>query len=191
MVNEADFSVTGFIATQPMKGHTKGGTPTLWMRVGWTPRVLDRRTGEWTDQLTSFVSVTCYRKIAEHGAQCLRRGDPIMLKGTLQVREFTDQAGVKRIVVEVVADNLSHDLSRGISNYTKAPKHLEQTAEEYSLSMGAERDPLPGDVAPIGAAEPDQPDPADLADLADLADSADFSEPPDREPEDEPVGAAV
>jgi single-strand DNA-binding protein len=207
MANEAFFAVTGFIATQPISGKTRGGTPTLWMRVGWTPRVIDRKTGEWTDQLTSFVSVTCYRKVAENGAVCLRRGDPIMLKGTLQVREYADQAGAKRTAVEVVADNLSHDMSRGISNYSKAAKHAEQTAAEYQQSMAAEREPLPGDLtenssgrrweprlALAGEAddEPDIAADADDADDADEADEADEAAEADqvaRQAAEEPVGA--
>jgi single-strand DNA-binding protein len=195
MANDAHFSVTGFIATQPKSSTLKGGTTMLRMRVGWTPRVMDRNTGEWTDQQTSFVSVTCYRKVAEHGAMCLRRGDPVMLIGSLQVREYTDQAGVRRNSVDVVADNISHDMSRGISNYSKASPNAGPTAKEYELSMAAERDPLPGDIAALRP--PDELDPADLADPADElddadeADEADLADQADRQPEDEGVGALV
>ena len=88
MANEAHFSVVGFVATQPKSGYTKTGTRTLSLRVGWTPRLFDRAANQWTDQPSSFITVQCYRKIAEHGAICLRKGDPIVLRGTLRVREF-------------------------------------------------------------------------------------------------------
>jgi single-strand DNA-binding protein len=200
MAHEAMFAVSGYVATQPVKRVTKNGTVTLSMRVAWTPRVIDKATGDWTDQETSFVSVTCFRKVAENAAKSLRRGDAIVLRGTLKVREYTDQAGVKRSSVDVVADSIGHDMAKGTSHYTKGSQHAEQTAEEYQSSTAAERQPLPGDVAALGGASgqaasmldpaeqaqlaveddaEDEPDAAELPDLPDLPDPE--SEQPDVE----------
>jgi single-strand DNA-binding protein len=152
MVNEASFSVSGYVATQPKGGWTRDGTRTVFMRLGWTPRRIDKTTGEWRDQPSSFVSVICYRKVAENAALCLRRGDPVVVKGSLRVREYGDDDGPKRTAVEVIADSIGHDLSRGITIFKKSTEHLEKTAAERELEIAAgAREPLPGDV---GAAEP-------------------------------------
>jgi single-strand DNA-binding protein len=157
MVNESFFSVRGYVATQPRSGYLKDGTTrTFSTRVGWTPRLLNRSTGEWTDQPTSFVSLQCYGKIAEHAALCVHRGDPVVLTGRLRIREYTDQAGAKRNSVEVTADSFGHDMSRGISIHTKAPQHQDQTAAEAEQSMAAGRSPLPGDLAAQQGAEDDE-----------------------------------
>jgi single-strand DNA-binding protein len=153
MANDAYFAVAGYVATQPRSGKTRSGAPFLFMRVAWTPRALNKATGEWADQQTSFVSVMCYRKTAENAAKCVRRGDAITLRGTVQVREYVDQAGVKRSSVDVVADSLGHDMSRGVSEYRKATQRAERTAEEFEWSTTAERTPLPGDVAARLASE--------------------------------------
>lgn len=145
MANEANVSLIGFVATQPKKVRTKTGTPTVSMRVGWTPRTVNKATGEWSDQPSSFATVWCYRKVAEHASVCIRRGEPIVLRGTLRVREYTDQNGQRRSSVEITADSIGHDISRGISTYTKLPTRGELTAEEYEQSLTAERNPLPGD----------------------------------------------
>lgn len=143
MANEATFSVTGYVATPPKGGYTRNGTRTLYMRVGWTPRRMDKRTGEWTDQPTSFVGVTCYRKVAENAAACLRRGDPIVVRGTLTVREYGED---KRVSVEVFAESIGHDLSRGVTIFKKNTEQLEQTALERERAMAAVgREPLPDD----------------------------------------------
>jgi single-strand DNA-binding protein len=143
MANEATFSVAGYVATPPKGGYTRNGTRTLYMRVGWTPRRMDKRTGEWTDQPTSFVGVTCYRKVAENAAACLRRGDPIVVKGTLTVREYGED---KRVSVEVFAESIGHDLSRGVTIFKKNTEQLEQTALERERAMAAVgREPLPDD----------------------------------------------
>ena len=147
MINEAYFSVTGYVATDPKVGYTRDGIRMLSMRVGWTPRRLDRVAGGWVDQPSSFISVQCFRKVAENAAFCLRRGDPIVLKGTLRVREYSDQEGTKRISVDVVADTIGHDMSRGMSAFSRTHASQQQTAIEREQAMAAERDPLPGDRA--------------------------------------------
>jgi single-strand DNA-binding protein len=147
MANEANVSLIGFVATQPKKGRTKTGITTMTMRVGWTPRTVDKATGEWSDLPSSFATVWCYRKVAEHASVCIRRGEPIVLRGTLRVREYTDQNGQRRSSVEITADSIGHDVSRGISTYSKLPTRTELTAEEFEQSHAAgERNPLPGDV---------------------------------------------
>ncbi len=147
MANEAHVSVVGFVATQPRAGYTKGGSRTVSMRMGWTPRTFDRETEAWSDLPSSFVTVQCYKKVAEHAAVCLRRGDPIVVRGTMRVREYVDQNGQRRSSVEVHADSIGHDLSRGITVFSRPPAQAGQTAYEYeqSLAAAAGRNPLLGD----------------------------------------------
>lgn len=191
MINEAYFAVTGYVATQPKSGWMQDGTRTLSMRVAWTPRFMDKATGQWTDRETSFVTVNCYRKIAENAWACVRRGDPITVRGTLRVREFTDQTGAKRINVDVTADSLGHDMSKGTTHYTKASQHSEQTAEEHEWSTSDVRRPLPGDAGALGrgtdeaAGVPRSGERAQLA-AADDADDADDDEPDAAELPDPP-----
>lgn len=152
MANEATFSVTGYVATQPKLSYTRSGEKTVYMRVGWTPRRRDRKTGEWTDQPTSFISVICFRKVAENAALCLRRGDPVILKGTLQVREHSEESAPRRQVVEVVAESIGHDLARGYTVFNRSVEQTEMTAIEREQALAAEgRQPLPGDRLAAGA----------------------------------------
>ena len=184
MVNEAYFSVTGYVATQPRFGFTRTQVPTLSMRVGWTPRRRDPKTGDWADEPSSFATVLCYRKMAENAAASLRKGDPIIVKGTLRTREFEDAAGGKRISVDVLAESIGHDLSRGISVFTRSRAQLAQTAlEQWQAEHGLEvprpdgepgsaeagpEDRAVGDSEPAGDTEPQDHESSDL-DRADLA----------------------
>jgi single-strand DNA-binding protein len=159
MVNEAFFSVTGYVATQPRVGYTKGGTRSLSMRVGWTPRRQDKVTGEWIDEPSSFITVQSYGKVAEHGAACLHRGEPIVVKGSLRVREYADEAGTRRSSVEVIAQSIGHDMSRGLSLFSRPPHAEPSAAEVERAEAAAARNPLPGDrlaaEAALANGEPD------------------------------------
>jgi len=195
MVNEATVSVSGYIATQPKGGWTKDGTRTVSMRLGWTPRRIDKATGEWVDQPSSFVSVICYRRLAENAALCLRRGDPVAVKGSLRVREYGDEP--RRTAVEVIADTIGHDLSRGITVFKKATEQLEKTAAERDLEIeAATREPLPGDRQPARPAS-QQPEGDDEApSRLELAGGGEFDDEEARQmlagadEAAEPVGAA-
>jgi single-strand DNA-binding protein len=185
MANEAHISVVGFVATQPRAGYTKGGSRTVSMRMGWTPRTFDRETEAWSDLPSSFVTVQCYKKVAEHAAVCLRRGDPIVVRGTMRVREYVDQNGQRRSSVEVHADSIGHDQSRGITVFSRPPAQAGQTAYEYeqSLAAAAGRNPLLGDrdldqAESDGAQDTDRDtdEDAELGDDAEL-ESGDATEP--------------
>ena len=118
-MNEAQVIVTGNLAGKPSLGTTSAGVPVANMRLGYTPRRLDRESGQWVDGQTSWVTVKCWRKLADHAAMCLNKGDPVVVKGVLQVRQFTDKDGNPRQVVEVLASAVGHDLNRGVTHFIR------------------------------------------------------------------------
>jgi single-strand DNA-binding protein len=182
MSNEAMFSVAGYIATQPLPGRTRSGVPTLSMRLAWTPRRLDRATGDWADEPSSFASVRCFRKLAENGSACLRKGDPVVVSGTMRIREYDAKDGSKRTNVDVTATSIGHDLSRGVASFNKLRPQTEPTGDEFIAAGGAGYfaagglDPaehLPPDEDPSSA---DEPSPAEEiigdADIDEVLDAA-------------------
>lgn len=153
MPNEAHFCVAGYVATKPYFSETKNGLSTLSMRVGWTPRRIDRVTGEWTDGPTCFVSVKCFGRMAQNGKASLDKGDPVVVTGTLRMHDYQSKEGTPRTSVDITATALGHDLSRGITNYIRVRPKGERadendTQDRHDERAGAE----PG--ADPGAAEP-------------------------------------
>ena len=118
-MNEAQIIVTGNVANKPSLGTTPAGVPVANMRVGYTPRRLDRESGQWVDGQTSWLTVKCWRKLADHVAMCLNKGDPVLVRGVLQVRQYTDKDGNPRQAVEVLASAVGHDLNRGVTHFTR------------------------------------------------------------------------
>jgi single-strand DNA-binding protein len=119
MVNEAQLSLTGYVASDPRSRETSNGVPQASMRVAWTPRWIDRTSGEWSDGNTSFVTVVCWRRLAVNVATCIRRGDPVLIKGRLSVRSYEDKDGNSRLAIEVEASSIGHDLSRGVATFQR------------------------------------------------------------------------
>ena len=118
MINDAQVFVSGYVARDPRFRITASGISSVSMRVAYTPRRVDRETGEWTDGTTSFVSVVCWRTLADNVAKCLHKGEPVLVKGRLQVRPY-EKDGVSRLAVEIEATSVGHDLARGVASFQR------------------------------------------------------------------------
>ena len=136
MLNEAQISLTGYVATQPVTRQVKPGVSNVSMRVAWTPRRQDRVTGEWVDGNTSYVTVICWRKLGTNVAVCVRKGDPVVVKGRLSVRPYADKEGKPRISVEVDANSVGHDLSLGVAGFQRVRPQTGMSASEFAASSG-------------------------------------------------------
>jgi len=94
----------GNVGKDPELKYTPGGTPVISFRMAtsesWKDR--DRKSQEQTD----WHSVVAWRGLAEIIHQLVRKGSRIYIEGRLQNRSFDDKDGVKRQVVEVLAENM-------------------------------------------------------------------------------------
>jgi single-strand DNA-binding protein len=185
MMNEAHISLTGYVASQPKIRKISEGVQSLSMRVAWTPRWLDRSTGEWTDGNTSYVSVTCWRKLADNVAVCLRKGDPVVVKGRLSVRTYDDKEGVSRTQVDVDATSIGHDLCRGVAQFQRTRPATGRTAVEYAADLAGGGNGYAADPAAGGD------DGAALAAIGGAALAPDADGPADREMFDEDAIASL
>jgi single-strand DNA-binding protein len=157
MLNEAQISVTGYVATQPTTNVLKSGGTNVSMRLAWTPRRLNRETGAWEDGRTSYVTVICWRKLATNVAVCVRKGDPVLVKGKLSVRSFDDKLGRPRLSVEIDASCVGHDLNRGVSAFQRVRPQTGMSATEYASASetGAANGHLLGSGSAAGMPDDD------------------------------------
>lgn len=121
-------TLVGFVAQEPNLRTTKNGKTVTDVRVGTTPRFRDRATGEWRDGETSYYTVSCWQRLADHARASLHKGDPVLVKGRFKTRSFEDKTGQLRTVIEITADTVGHDLTRGIANYIR-PRHQHVNTE--------------------------------------------------------------
>jgi len=155
MINEAQVFLAGYVAREPKFRVTSNGVSVASLRVGYTPRRVDRETGEWADMASSFVTVICWRGLADNVATCLRKGEPVLVKGRLQVRPY-DKDGVSRLAVEIEASSVGYDLARGVANFQRSRRSPGETALGRQPSGDPDGlPPLPGPPAvPGGPAGP-------------------------------------
>jgi single-strand DNA-binding protein len=130
-------TLVGFVAREPSLRKTKDDKQVADVRVGATTRYYDKTRAAWTDGDTSYYTVTCWRRLAGHVRASLHKGDPVMVKGRFRTHTYEDKQGRIRTEVEITADTIGHDLSRGVANYIR-PAERQRAADEDDDA--AERD---------------------------------------------------
>jgi len=120
MSQDNTITVRGYVTAEPrMWQRTPEQAPVATIRVGSTPRKLNRETGEWQDGETSYYSVKCWRKLAENVHGSLRKGDMVIVRGKVFTRSWLDDQQRVRMEVQIEADSVGHDLAFGWSRFNR------------------------------------------------------------------------
>ena len=161
-------TLTGYVTAEPKMWHTaRTQTPVAKVRVGSTPRRVDRQTGEWQDGETSYYTVKCWRKLAENVTGSLRKGDMVIVRGKVRTRTWVDDQQRTRSDVEIEADSVGHDLAFGWSHFNRGvhmpPGVASRLANGEMARQGMATDANPPDDAPFpGEFDDDEDAPPDL-----------------------------
>lgn len=115
-------AVTGTIATEPRLITHPNKAPWCSFRIAVNNRYYDPETRSWVATQTDWFNVHTWRSLARNAAASLKKGERIVVRGKLRIRnwEKDDRSGT---AVEIEADSLGHDLLWGTSVFTKSPKN--------------------------------------------------------------------
>jgi len=120
MSQENMIILRGFVTAEPKFWQTAPTqTPLAEIRLGHTPRRLNRATGEWEDGETSYYTVKCWRRLAVNVKGSLRKGDMILVRGKVVMRTWVDDQQRNRVQMVVEADSVGHDLAFGWSHFNR------------------------------------------------------------------------
>ena len=119
MSQGAYVTLVGYVAQEPSIRTTKTGKTVTDLRVGITPRYRDQVTGEWHDAESSYFTVSCWDRLAQHVRASMHKGEPVLVRGKFKTNTYEDKDGRPRTDTRITADTVGHDLSRGIANYIK------------------------------------------------------------------------
>ncbi|MGH3787234.1 MAG: single-stranded DNA-binding protein [Pseudonocardiaceae bacterium] len=138
------------------------GTLVLNFRVACNERRFDKASESWVDGESLYLSVSCWRRLAENAAS-LVKGDPVIVRGKLRTREWTTEQGERRSVVELEASAVGPDLARCAASVRKQRREEPARAGGEDASAAAEGNP--SDL--LDAADP--PYEVGLSELAEAA----------------------
>ena len=136
-------TLVGFVAQDPNIRTTATGKLVTRVRVGTTPRFRESATGQWRDAETSYFNVSCWSRLADHVRASLHKGDPVIVKGRFRTSTFEDKNGQLRTAIEITADTVGHDLSRGPANYMRPRPPRVHTEDDLASEEFTDQPDLP------------------------------------------------
>lgn len=115
-------TVVGNLTDDPELKYTAQGAAVVNFRIAVNRRIRDAATNEWKDGDASYFRVNCWRDLAEHCAESLRKGTRVIVTGTLRWREWQTQEGDKRSVVEIEGAEIGPSLRWATADVKRATR---------------------------------------------------------------------
>jgi single-strand DNA-binding protein len=97
--------LVGNCGRDPEIRYLPSGQAVANVSVATSSRRKDKNTGE-TIEDTQWHRVTFYDRLAEIAGEYVRKGRPIYVEGRLKYGKYTDQAGIEKNTVDIVATEL-------------------------------------------------------------------------------------
>ncbi|MHB1614897.1 MAG: single-stranded DNA-binding protein, partial [Actinomycetes bacterium] len=124
-MNEPYVTLVGNVVSEVRRATTEAGVPVASFRFGSSTRRYDRAQGAWIDVDPIYVTVSCWRTMAENVTSSLGKGDPLVVHGRLRHRRYDREDGGTAYSLEIDAVALGHDLARGTGVFRRTPRRVE------------------------------------------------------------------
>lgn len=95
--------LVGRLTKDPEMRYTQSGTAVCSFTIAVDRKYVNQDTGK---READFINIVAWRKTAEFVCNYFKKGNPIEVVGSIQVRKYQAQDGTDRYVTEVVADEV-------------------------------------------------------------------------------------
>src|SRR5438128_11217353 len=102
-------TISGNMTREPEMRYTPSGISKVTFGVAVNRSWRNQQSQEWEEQ-TSFFNVVAWRQLAENVGASLTKGSRVVVSGRLEQRSWETEAGEKRSIVEIVADDVAASL---------------------------------------------------------------------------------
>lgn len=131
-MNESFVTVMGNVVADPQGRSTKAGKPFASFRVASTVRRWDAEQRRFVDGSTNFVNVVGFNALGGNIMASLHKGDPVVVYGRLRVNQYTAADGKNMTSVEIDAHGVGHDLTRGMSVFSRPERSQYDTTDRLA-----------------------------------------------------------
>ena len=97
--------LVGNCGRDPEIRYLPSGQAVANVSVATSSRRKDRNTGETVED-TQWHRVTFYDRLAEIAGEYVKKGQPIYVEGRLKYGKYTDQSGVEKNTVDIIATEM-------------------------------------------------------------------------------------
>ncbi|MDI6808143.1 MAG: single-stranded DNA-binding protein [Candidatus Eisenbacteria bacterium] len=121
--------ICGRLTRDPELRFTPSGAPVGTFAIA-SNRRFKNQSGEWKEEVC-YVNVVTWGKLAERAGEALKKGSAVYVEGRLRSRSWNQPDGLKKSVIEVVADRVQFlDRDKRKEDETAPAPDLEAGKEE-------------------------------------------------------------
>ena len=135
MANSNSITIVGNITSEPELRFTPSGAANTKFGVAVNRKWKDR-SDQWQEQV-SFFNVVLWQEQAENASTSLTKGARVIVTGRLEQRSYEDKEGVKKSVVEIIADEVGPSLRWASASVAKNER------KEGAYQGGGQQDSSP------------------------------------------------
>jgi single-strand DNA-binding protein len=122
---EPTITMQGNLVADPSHRLTADGVSLAKFRIASSGRRFDKETNGWVNTDVVYMSVSCWRQLADNVRTSLHKGVSVVVQGRLKFREYDDpNGGPRRQTYEIEAWTVAPDLSRYIATLSRPPLPL-------------------------------------------------------------------
>lgn len=114
-------TVVGNATRDPELKFLNSGQAAVRLSVAVNRRWQNRTTKEFEEKV-SYFEVAAYGDLAENVANSIQKGNRVIVSGRLEQRSWENEAGEKKSIVEIQADEISPSLKWATAVVTRTPK---------------------------------------------------------------------
>jgi single-strand DNA-binding protein len=142
MASANSITIIGNVTSDPELRFTPTGAANAKFGVAVNRKWKDR-SDQWQEQV-SFFNVVLWQEQAENASTSLTKGSRVIVTGRLEQRSYEDKDGVKKSVVEIIADEVGPSLRWASATVSKNER--KEGAGAYSASGGGQDSPVSAPV---------------------------------------------
>jgi single-strand DNA-binding protein len=120
-MNDVRITISGNCADAPEVRFMPDGKPTARVRVAVADR-FQNKSGEWVDGPVSWYTVLAWGPLAEHLVETFRKGDRVLVHGRQAQREYATEAGEKRTIWELTAEDIGPSLRYATASISRVSR---------------------------------------------------------------------
>lgn len=96
----------GNVGRDPEVRYLDTGVAVATFPLATTERGYTLQNGTQVPERTEWHNIVLWRGLAETAEKYVHKGDKLYIEGKIRTRSYDDQAGVRRYVTEIFADNM-------------------------------------------------------------------------------------
>lgn len=140
MAGLPEITIVGTLTADPEMRFVPSGAGVANFTVASNNRVLNKATNTWEDRDATFLRCTVWRDVAERVCESLRRGDRVIVTGSLKQNNYETAEGEKRTSFDVDVREIGPSLKWASVKVTKATRSNGSNGSNGAASAGQSAD---------------------------------------------------